>query len=150
MPRPRLPSRFATVLLTVRALATVLSALVIVFLLYMTIIFGKTFAWAYTAAAFAICLDTAEAATLVDKERNVPRLHWAVVLALELLVLGLHVGGCLTLAFAELAAAQSGEYDGFYSADPYRIYALATQGSVGGVHFILLILGCVEQVRVWR
>lgn len=49
MPRPRLPSIFAIVLLTIRALATVLSTLVIVFLLYMTIIFGKTFAWAYTA-----------------------------------------------------------------------------------------------------
>ncbi|KAL8404921.1 hypothetical protein RB594_009708 [Gaeumannomyces avenae] len=150
MARPRLPSTFAATLLATRAVAMVLSALVVVFLLYMTIVYAKTFAWAYTAAALALCLDTAEATTLVDKDRNVPRLHWATVFALELLVLGLHVGGCLTLAFAELADAQSGEYDGFYAADPYRIYALAAQGSVGGVHFILLILGCVEQVRVWR
>jgi hypothetical protein len=78
-------------------------------------------------------LDTAEAATLVDKEHNVPRLFWTVVFGLELLVIGLHVGGCLTMAFAELAEAQNGATaaQGRYSADPYRIYALATQGTVG-------------------
>ncbi|TLD19312.1 hypothetical protein PspLS_09982 [Pyricularia sp. CBS 133598] len=143
MARPRIPSRFAIALLALRGVASILTTLTIIFLLYMTIMLDKTFTWSYTAAVFALILDTAEAATIADRQRTVPRMHWGAVAILEVLVLGLCIGGCLTLALGDLADGLS--EDGTYFADPYRMYALACQAAVAGLHFCLSVMGCVER-----
>lgn len=49
MARPRIPSRFAIALLAIRGVASILTTLTIIFLLYMTIMLDKTFTWSYTA-----------------------------------------------------------------------------------------------------
>lgn len=148
MARPRIPSRFAIALLTLRGMASILVTLTIIFLLYMTIMLEKTFTWSYTAAVFALVLDTAEAATIGDRQRTVPRMHWGAVAILEVLVLGLCVSGCLTLALGELTDGV--KPDGSYFADPYRMYALACQAAVAGLHFALSVMGCIERVRIWQ
>ncbi|KAI7925386.1 hypothetical protein M0657_004168 [Pyricularia oryzae] len=145
MARPRIPSRFAIALLAIRGVASILTTLTIIFLLYMTIMLDKTFTWSYTAAVFALILDTAEAATIADRQRTVPRMHWGAVAILEVLVLGLCIGGCLTLALGDLADGL--QEDGTYFADPYRMYALACQAAVAGLHFCLSVMGCVERSR---
>lgn len=75
-------------------------------------------------------------------------MHWGAVAILEVLVLGLCIGGCLTLALGDLADGL--QEDGTHFADPYRMYALACQAAVAGLHFCLSVMGCVERVRIWR
>jgi len=143
-PQARIPPTYALIKLLLRLVTLLLSIIVLIFLIYMSVRYTKTFAVAYAAIIYAFFLDTTNIIILSDRHRSIPQLSPLLLVLLELGALGLLAGGCVTMAFADLAE-QFHEMPGYtYPADPWRMDAFWMAVALGVFHILYVVLSCVD------
>lgn len=133
--------------LLLRVVSLLLSIIVLIFLIYMSARYSKDFPVAYAAIVYAFFLDTAQIISLSDRHQSIPQFSPLFLMILELGVLGLVVGGCVTISFAALSEYGHETVGYIYPADPWRWDSLWILVSVGIFHVFYVALSCVDG---WR